>query len=143
MKFKKSDLITRIDNLLHNIEGEAITSAEKHEADLIGSRDAWLEDNREGFRKFARTINSRLNNGEPVTSEDIPESIKNRQGYGRTSLDFYVAPSKARSENARYGSLKKLRDALQASEDESVSPTAIKQLGFQDVTFLFTPEASE
>lgn len=141
MKFKKSDLIARIDNLLRHYEGEAIDRAEKHEEALIGSRDAWLEEHGKGFETFAMVIRRRIHSSQPVTIEDMPKEIK---GYSNTSLAFYFPPAKATPDNnRRYENLQKLRAALCASEDESVSPTAIKQLGFQDVTFLFTPEAAK
>lgn len=140
MKFKTSDLITRIDNLLRHLEGEAIDRSEKLDDEIAGSRDAWLEDYTDGFRQFAYVIKSRLDAGKPVASEDIPQSIK---GRGNSELKFYFAPSKSwRADNTRYDNLLKLKSALQASAEEAVSPTAIKQLGFQDVTFLFTPEAA-
>lgn len=138
MKFKTSDLITRIDNLLRDLEGKCIQAAEEHDENLEGSRDAWMEDFGTDFRQFAGTIYSRLNAGKPVTRKDIPDSIM-RNG----DLKVYYEPSlRLTAENRQYDNLMKLKAALSSSTEEAVSPSAIKQLGFQDVTFLFTPEAA-
>jgi hypothetical protein len=141
VKFKTSDLIARIDNLLRDLEGKAIDRAEKLDDEREGARDAWLEDHAVGFREFAFRINGCLNSGRPVTIGDIPQGIK---GRSNTDLKFYFEPAKNRPlvEDRKHESLLKLKAALQASTDETTSPTAIKQLGFQDVTFLFAPEAA-
>jgi hypothetical protein len=140
VKFQTSDLITRIDNLLRDLEGKAITRAEERDEKLVGSQDAWLEDHSMAFRQFSTVIRKRLDAGQPVTSDDIPESIKG--GYHQ--LKFYSAPSAGSpaSENRQVDNLLKLKSALLASTEDTISPTAIKQLGFQEVTFLFTPEAA-
>lgn len=140
MKFKTSDLIVRIDNLLRDLEGKAITRSEEYEEKLVGSTHAWLEDYENGFKQLAHNINKRRSMGQPVTADDIPASIK--AGYHQ--LKFYSAPSAGTpaSENRQIDNLLKLKSALQASTEEAISPTAIKQLGFQDVTSLFTPEAA-
>jgi hypothetical protein len=141
VKFQKTDLIARIDALLRHAEGQAIDRAEKLDEQITGSRDAWLEDYAGDFGIFADRIHRRIRNGEPVTIEDIPAQIK---GRSNTDLTFYFPPVKGRplAEERRIDALQQLRNALTASTEDTVSPTAIKQLGFQDVTFLFTDEAA-
>ena len=141
MKFKTSDLITRIDNLLRDLQGKAIDRAEKLDEETTLSADAWYDDHRDGYRELVVNIRRQLDQGKVITTDVIPTSIK---GRSNTELKFYFAPSKGRpmAEERRADNLLKLKSALQASTEDTISPTAIKQLGFQDVTFLFTPEAA-
>ena len=140
MKFRTTDLIERIDNLLRDLEGKALARAEEHDEKLEASKQEWLDTNGDGFRSFVKIIVNRLSVGEPITIDDIPDSIRK---YG--DLKVYYPPSNGRplAEERKHENLLKLKAALQASQEDTVSPTAIKQLGFQDVTFLFTPEASK
>ena len=142
MKFKTTDLIERIDNLLRHLEGQAIDRAEKLNEERERALAAWIEEHDEGFRQFALRIKARLGSGQPVTVADIPASIKARSN---SELKFYWEPGAGRAvaENRQADNLLKLKAALQASTEEAVSPTALKQLGFQDATFLFTPEAAK
>ena len=142
MKFKTADIIARIDVLLEQGKNEAIDRAEKLDEEISLSADAWYEEHRDGYRELVVNIRRQLDQGKVITTAVIPESIK---AHNNASLKFYFAPTKSRSlsEERRYDNLQKLRNALQASTEDTVSPTAIKQLGFQDVTFLFTTEAAK
>jgi hypothetical protein len=140
LKFKTADIISRIDALLTASANKAIEREEQLENAALTARYDWLEQHEAGFRELATQILWCLDKKIPVTVEDIPDSVRQRG-----DLKVFYAPSKGRplAEERQAENLRKLRNALCASQDETVSPTAIKQLGFQDVTFLFTQEASK
>jgi hypothetical protein len=139
VKFKTTDIIARIDALL--AERLADAEAAQLKANLVerDSASNWRNEHAEDFRYFAKDITYKLDKGLPITFDDVPEGIQNRY----QALKFYSKPSGWAKDDALSGNLRKLRNALQASQEDTVSPTAIKQLGFQDVTFLFTAEASK
>ena len=139
MKFKTTDLIARIDVILAERLAESEAQQLKAELAERDSGSNWLSANTKGFRELAHQIHWRLDNNMTITFDDVPESIQDRYH----SLKFYAKPSARTAEDRTSENLKKLRNALRASQEDTVSPTAIKQLGFQDVTFLFTQEAAK
>jgi hypothetical protein len=140
LKFKTADIVSRIDALLAASDTKAIEREGEQENKALTARYDWLSEHEAGFAKFAANIVKAIRNKVPVTIEDVPDSIR-RHG----DLKFYFGPSKGRplAEERQAENLRKLRNALCASTEETVSPTAIKQLGFQDVTFLFTEGATK
>ena len=140
MKFQKTDLIARIDAILKVQEAEAEARRRDVETKEAEARDAWITEHRDDFLYFAKNIQYLSKKGEPITIEAAPKEIRDKWGG---QIKFFNTSSRWSADDTQNKSLQKLRNALLASQEDTVSPTAIKQLGFQDVTFLFTAEAGK
>lgn len=139
MKFQITDLVARIDKLLTRHEAEQAVKAKEAEVKEQKGREDWIAQHQADFLYFAKNIIYKSKKNQPITFEDAPKEIRDRYN----SLKFHSTPSGWKADTHHIESLRKLKAALEASTEETVSPTAIKQLGFQDVTFLFTPEAAK
>lgn len=124
MKLNRQALIEAVDRAIER-EDKAIQAAQDQVAREHQERvDEWLDANRQPWLDAIKVIQKRLRNGEPVQEKDIP--------YCRTRRSNGAAIWRSRGHTAipdRDVTLPGLRNVLAAVADETVTTTALRDLG--------------
>lgn len=137
MKFRTADLIARIDTLLAEREKAVAAAKVKAERESRASEARWVEAHGEAFLEFAATVRTKVRKGQPITRDDVPEKAATRYS---DSLAFYFAPRE--QDVVEPGSLLTLKAALEAVEDEFVTTTGLREIGFKDIARYFRPASA-
>lgn len=138
MKFKTSDLIARLDTVISAKQAEAKAEEEKAFHNAGQAEKEWLENYADDWAYFAKDILLKLKHNEPITAAIRPQGIKGRTYDG---IQWYAPASASRPANTK--SLESLKAILESVDDETVTPTALKSLGFTDISFLFAAKEAQ
>jgi len=133
MKFKTSDLIARIDDLI----AERFKLAdEKHVEDVAAHqsfRAQWLEDHGPAYVEFANRIKEKIRKGRPITQDDLPAGVIGRY----REFETFKSANPPTKKVPQTGDLTVLKAALSAVSDEYVTTTGLREVGFKDISRLF------
>lgn len=132
MKFRTADLIARIDALIEERKAVAEARTAEDKAAAEKARQDWLVAHSDAYVEFANRIKDKIRKGRPITMDDRPDGLRDKW----QSLPFFDA-SKPKVHTAQTADLETLRATLTAVEDEYVTTTSLREIGFKDVARLF------
>lgn len=128
MKFKRNLIIQAIDKEISRREQAADAEYDRQLQKYAEARDEWMKDWKD-WSKFAETIHRRIGAGQPVTAEDVPDSIVRHRSY----LEVFSSTAPERKP-ALIQNLNQLRAMVVLSEDELVSLSELSRAGFKDLS---------
>lgn len=102
-------------------------------------RENWVALNRDHWLNFADAIVNLLDQDEPITFENVPVGI--RDSWGRAS--FYTDRMPVKRQKADVDELLGLQEVLKACVGETISSTALRDMGFRNLANLFRTTAKE
>lgn len=127
MKFNKLALIKAIDKA---VEADSLViqrARAEAELKLADHRAEWLRINTEPWKEAVKKINAALRKGEVITENHVP---RNRQGGPAFYRPTYAGAVPSSSVRELIG----LRNVLAAVTDETISTTALRDLGVRAET---------
>ena len=140
MQFNKSALLTAINHALTVFDTETERyereSAEWYAKDL----ERWHEKNAHLWTDFFTTARRALRNGKPITESMLPRT---HNGYRGRAISTYERPHRPAEKDVRgvpyidVVKLQSLKAALEAINDDAVTPNQLSQLGYKQLEWLF------
>lgn len=129
MKFSKEALIQKIDSILEtDSEARARWEAEqKRKAEQ--DRKEWLATKLPHWKEFAEEILDKVALKELITVDDVPEGLKDRYAV----LRWYYPEDAGRWRGVNRDGLVNLKAIIEASVDETISTTSLREMGFRDL----------
>lgn len=130
MRFARHDLIRRVrDEIQRRTEVTAQTNAESAER-AARTRNEYVTRTSEDWKRFADRIQTAVGEGRPVTSEDVPEQL--RDGWGDRLIvnraDYWAPPTPRVPDIAALSALLAL---LEAATDDEISTGSLERSGFR------------
>lgn len=136
MKFVVSDLITRIDEKIADLEAETVPVHEAAVAKWDQDRVDWLTEFGAGYIEFANRIKDKIRKGRPILVTDIPVIIKGT--YSNGYVKTHSSSPRPQRQAAATGELVQLRGILGGIADETVTDAALRAVGFKSLGWLFS-----
>jgi hypothetical protein len=133
VKFTRTDLISRLEAEIQRRQNDAADRNAKNTATFEERRAAYLERTTEPWREFMNTIRRRLNKGEPITSDDIPNALKGSYTGGHVAVFSNTPPDQYEPHVVH---LHTLMELLRATTDEEISTASLERMGLR-LTDLF------
>lgn len=135
MKFKRTDIIDAIEKRIKTIEDANATALRKHEWGVADAARKWRVENRQKWLDFAEQITVCMmdSNSDVITAEDLPKNGESRGWSDRLAVfnkpfDSYKPVST--------DSLESAKAVLEASPDEYITSSGLKEIGFKDINRL-------
>lgn len=126
MKFKRLDLIARVDEAIQNrrqaAENAYAADLKKYQA----AREEYLNSTRNGWLDFAGCIRAAVRADRPIRFDDVPESL--RSGRYTRSINFWDRREPA-LQNVNVADLEAVRALLTAITDEEVAHSTLERFG--------------
>jgi hypothetical protein len=137
MKINRLQLITIIQSEITRLQDRARARHDAHREREDTAAQRYVEETREGWREFTLRIRNRVNDGLPVTYDDVPEALRARgvimrgiRFFDNRPADVPVPAIFNPDTVPGVPPLTTLRGVLAASDDDDVSTYALEKMGF-------------
>lgn len=130
MIFSRTQLINTVKGRIHALEQKAFHDTQKAREKYLDDEKAWLARWTPRYREFIAIAEGKLDQGQPVTSEDI-EVIMDRRGNGYSPAVARFDHKVPDAVEAKTDRLKTLLAALESATSDTISQTNIEKMGYK------------
>lgn len=140
MQFNKSALLTAINHALSVYDSETERFERESAEWYVKDLEAWHAKCGQQWTDFFTTARRALRNGKPITESMLPRML---DGYRGRAISTYERPSRPAEKDVRgvpyldVVKLQSLKAALEAINDDTVTPNQLSQLGYKQLEWLF------
>ena len=137
MIFLVKELTKTVVQLIEERTAEAKAHNDHHARMAVLEQEKWVAEKHNDLLAFADAIVNLVEQGEPLAFENVPMGL--RDGWGRVA--FYRDQRHTSTKVADVDDLLALQQVLKATVGDTISSTALRDMGFRNLANLFRTTA--